>query len=141
LPLTRQIFWAMAFTYIAGFLFNIVLAFTMGDRDAILASPMQQPVAQIFYNSLGRAGGIFFTVCAFIILQFVCFTATQALARTVFAFSRDGLVPGSRLWVVIEKRTGIPINAVWFTVFWCIAINLIALGNYTVGWLAFGRCG
>jgi amino acid transporter len=129
------IFWAMAFTYIAGFLFNIVLAFCMGDPAEILASPIAQPVAQIFYNSLGKSGGIFYTVCAFMILQFVCFTATQALARTFFAFSRDRLIPGSRYWVKIERRTGIPLNAVWITIFWCIALNLIALGNYTVGLL------
>jgi amino acid transporter len=126
------IFWAMAFTYSVGFLFNIVLAFCMGDAASILSSPIGQPVAQIFYNSLGKSGGIFYTVCAFIILQFVCFTATQALARTFFAFSRDRLIPGSRFWVMIEPRTGIPLNAVWITVFWCIALNLIALGNYTV---------
>jgi amino acid transporter len=66
---------AMLFTYLAGFLFNIVLCFCMGDPATILASPIVQPVAQIFYNSLGKSGGIFFTVCGFIIIKFVCFTA------------------------------------------------------------------
>ena len=108
----------MAFTYVAGFLFNIVLAFCMGDPTEILTSSIQQPVAQIFYNSLGKGGGIFYTICAFFILQFVCWAATQALARTFFAFSRDRLVPGSRWWVKIEPRTGIPLNAVWITIFW-----------------------
>ena len=140
----------MAFTYVAGFLFNIVLGFCMGSQEKILASPMAQPVAQIFFNSLGKAGGIFYTVCAFMILQFVCWSATQALARTFFAFSRDRLVPGSRWWVKINRFTGIPLNAVWITVFWsvddildgheheltsdvrCIVINLVALGSYTV---------
>lgn len=121
---------AMLFTYVAGFLFNIVLAFCMGDIDEIIASPVLNPVAQIYYNSLGKGGGIFYTVCAFIILQFVCFTATQALARTFFAFSRDRLVPGSKIWTKINQRTGTPIFAVWISVFWCIAINLVALGSY-----------
>ncbi len=58
---------AMAFTYVAGFLFNIVLCFVMGDPAEILASPIVQPVAQIFYNVLGKSGGIFYTVCAVII--------------------------------------------------------------------------
>ena len=58
---------AMAFTYGAGLLFNIVLCFVMGDVAEILGSPMQQPVAQIFYNVLGEAGGLFYTVCAVII--------------------------------------------------------------------------
>lgn len=54
----------------------------------------------------------------------------QALARTVFAFSRDRLIPLSRIWVVVNKKTGTPLYAVWFSVFWCIAINLIGLGSY-----------
>lgn len=131
---------AMLFTYVAGWLFNIVLAFCMGDTTEILGSPIAQPVAQIFYNSLGKSGGVFYTVCAFIILQFVCFTATQALARTFFAFSRDRLVPGSKIWAVINKRTGTPIYAVWITVFWCIVINLVGLGSYAAISGVFNVC-
>lgn len=54
----------------------------------------------------------------------------QALARTVFAFSRDRLLPFPNLWVKILPLTGTPILAVWISVFWCIAINLIGLGSY-----------
>lgn len=131
---------AMLFTYVAGWLFNIALVFCMGDPAEIIDSPIAQPVAQIFYNSLGRGAGIFFTVCAFIILQFVCFTATQALARTFFAFSRDGLIPLSKLWTNINSRTGTPIYSVWISVFFCIAINLIALGSYTAILGVFNVC-
>lgn len=130
----------MAFTYVAGFLFNIVLVFCMGDPNAIMASPIEQPVAQIYYNSLGRAGGVFYTVCAFIILQFVCFTATQALARTFFAFSRDRLIPGSKIWTIVDPRTGTPLFAVWISVFWCIVINLIGLGSYAAIAGVFNVC-
>ncbi|KAL9579287.1 MAG: hypothetical protein Q9212_005196 [Teloschistes hypoglaucus] len=121
---------AMAFTYIGGFLFNIVLCFVMGDPASILESPMEQPVAQIFYNVLGKGGGVFFTVCAFFIIKFVTFTAMQSLARTVFAFSRDRLLPFSHVWVRINPTTQTPLYAVWISVFWAIAINLIGLGSY-----------
>ena len=121
---------AMLCTYVFGWLFNIVLVFCMGDPTEILASPIYQPVAQIFYNSLGKGAGIFFTVSAFMILQFVCWTATQALARTFFAFSRDKLIPFSHVWTKVNRWTGTPLYAVWISVFWCIAINLIALGSY-----------
>ncbi|GLI76004.1 polyamine transporter tpo5 [Penicillium ochrochloron] len=122
---------AMLFTYVAGFLFNIVLCFCMGDPDEILASPMAQPVAQIFYNSLGKGGGMFFTIAGLIIIKFVTFTAMQALGRTVFAFSRDRLMPFSNVWIKIAPWTGTPLYAVWMSVFFCIAINLIGLGSYT----------
>jgi len=131
---------AMAFTYVAGFLFNIVLVFCMGDPAEILDSKIAQPVAQIFYNSLGSAGGVFYTVCAFIILQFVCFTATQALARTFFAFSRDRLIPGSKIWTKINARTGTPLYAVWLSIALCIIINLVALGSYAAISGVFNVC-
>lgn len=134
---------AMLFTYVVGWLFNIVLCFTMGDingPNGILGSPIEQPVAQIFYNVLGKGGGITFTVCAFIIIKFVTFTAMQALGRTVFAFSRDQLVPFSSLWTKILPLTGTPILAVWISVFWCIAINLIGLGSYTAIAGVFNVC-
>ncbi|KAK4963514.1 polyamine transporter tpo5 [Elasticomyces elasticus] len=131
---------AMLFTYVAGWLFNIVLCFCMGDIADILASPMEQPVAQIFYDVLGKGGGITFTVCAFFIIKFVTFTAMQALGRTVFAFSRDQLVPFSSVWVKILPLTGTPILAVWVSVFFCIAINLIGLGSYTAIAGVFNVC-
>jgi amino acid permease (GABA permease) len=122
---------AMLFTYVAGFLFNIVLCFCMGNPNEILNSPMEQPVAQIFYNSLGKGGGMFFTVAALIIIKFVTFTAMQSLGRTVFAFSRDRLMPFSNVWIKVNSWTGTPLYAVWISVFFCIAINLIGLGSYT----------
>ncbi|KAJ5592014.1 uncharacterized protein N7459_002383 [Penicillium hispanicum] len=122
---------AMLFTYVAGFLFNIVLCFCMGDPTSILGSKMEQPVAQIFYNSLGKGGGMFFTIAALIIIKFVTFTAMQSLGRTVWAFSRDRMLPFSDVWLKITPWTGTPLYAVWISVFFCIAINLIALGSYT----------
>lgn len=122
---------AMLFTYVIGFLFNIVLCFCMGNPAEIVASPMAHRVAQIFYNSLGKGGGMFFTIAALIIIKFVTFTAMQALGRTVFAFSRDRMLPFSNVWVKVAPQTGTPLYAVWISVFFCIAINLIGLGSYT----------
>jgi hypothetical protein len=123
-----------------GWLFTIVLCFCMGSPHAIIYSPIEQPVAQIFYNVLGKAGGITFTVCAFIIIKFVTFTAMQALGRTVFAFSRDRLIPFSNVWTKILPLTGTPILAVWICVFFCIAINLIGLGSYIAILGVFNVC-
>ncbi|OQO14761.1 hypothetical protein B0A48_00143 [Cryoendolithus antarcticus] len=131
---------AMLFTYVAGWLYNIVLCFCMGEPADILASGFAQPVAQIFLNVLGKSGGIVFTVCAFIIIKFVTFTAMQALGRTLFAFSRDRLVPASHIWTKILPLTGTPVLAVWVCVFFCIAINLIGLGSYTAIAGVFNVC-
>lgn len=134
------IFIAMALTYVIGWLFTIVLAYTMGDPADALASSIEQPVVTIFQRNLGNKGAIVFAVCAFLIINAVCMVAIQSLARTVFAFSRDRLLPGSKYWKVVDKRTDTPIIAVWFTVFWCAAINLIALGSYITISAIFNVC-
>lgn len=123
----------MLFTYVAGWLYNIALCFVMGDvsaKDSIIHSPIEQPVAQIFYNVLGKSGSVFYTTCALIILKFGNFAAMQSLTRTIFALSRDGLVPFSGTWTTIMPSTGIPIYAVWISALWAIGINLIGLGSY-----------
>lgn len=84
-----------------------------GDPATTLTSPIGQPVAQIFYDNIGQAGGVFFTVAAFIILNFTGITAIQAGARTVWAFSRDEMLPLSRVWYIINGKTRTPIYAVW----------------------------
>jgi amino acid transporter len=130
----------MVFTYLLGFLFNIVLVFYIGDPAQLLASLIEQPVAQLFYNLLGKGGGIFFTIAAFIILQFVCFIAIQALARTVFAFSRDRLIPFSSIWTRMNPVTQTPLYAVWILIDFCILITLIGLGSYAVIAGVFNIC-
>ena len=64
---------ALAFTYVAGWIYNIVLCIVMGDPNDILYSPMAQPVAQIFYNVLGKKGGLFYTAAAVIVCKFPIF--------------------------------------------------------------------
>ncbi|RFU36272.1 hypothetical protein B7463_g120, partial [Scytalidium lignicola] len=131
---------ALLFTYIGGWIFTIVLTICMGNPEDILSSPIGQPVAQIFYNVLGKGGGIFFTVAAFIVINFGQIVTIQATSRTIFAVSRDNMLPLSRVWYSINKHTGTPLNAVWLVVLFCTAINLIALGSYATVAAIFNVC-
>ena len=121
---------ALGVTYIGGWLYTIVLTYCMGDPTVILVSPIGQPVATVFYNVIGKSGGIFFTVAAFVILNFTAMVSIQAGSRTVWAYARDEMLPLSRIWYKINKTTDTPVYSVWaFTIF-CILINLIGLGSY-----------
>lgn len=121
---------ALTFTYIAGWLFTIVLTYCAGDIQSLINSPIDQPVAQIFYNVLGRQAGCFFTICAAIIFNFTGMVGMQGAARAFWAVARDEMVPFARIWIKIHPRTQTPIYAVWFVATVCICINLIALGSY-----------
>lgn len=122
---------AMTFTYLGGWVWNIILVLCMGDIDSFMNSDYGQPVGQIFYNVLGPKGGIAYCVFALVILQFVGITATHACSRTIWAFARDQMIPLSRVWYKINKKTDTPIYAVWLTIFCAVCINLIGLGSET----------
>ncbi|EEB06987.1 hypothetical protein SJAG_02062 [Schizosaccharomyces japonicus yFS275] len=137
----RAIAIALSLTYVLGAGFNIVLAFTMGNNvTAILNTASGQPVAQIFSNVLGKTGAVCFTVLGFIILNFTGITAIQANARTIWAFSRDDLLPFSKYWYKINKTTTTPLVAVWLNVVFCIALNLIGLGSLETIEAIFSVC-
>lgn len=89
---------------------------------------------------MGKGPAIFFAVAAFIIMNFVCITALQAGSRTIWAFSRDQMLPGSKVWYKIWKKTDTPVLAVWFYSLLCILINLIGLGSYTAISAVFNIC-
>ncbi|KAL6720323.1 polyamine transporter tpo5 [Lecanora helva] len=122
---------AIGASWIVGWLFNIVLAYTVGDPLDKLNSPVAQPVAQIFYEVMGRRPAVFFTVAAYVVQNFGALAAIQAASRTIWAFSRDEMLPLSRIWYKIDKRTQTPIYAVWLLTTCCVLINLVALGSYT----------
>ena len=69
--------------------------------------------AGIFLDSFGKSAAIF----ALIIVmgaQFFCGMASVTTnSRMIYAFSRDGAVPGHRWWHSINKRTRTPTNAIW----------------------------
>ena len=74
------------------------------------------PAAQIFIDAAGGGLGQFLLLIA-IGAQFYCgMSSVTANSRMIYAFSRDGAVPGHRLWSKINKRTRTPTNSIWLAV-------------------------
>jgi amino acid permease (GABA permease) len=70
------------------------------------------PPAQIFFDAVGKRGGL---VLLLIVIgaQFFCgMSSVTANSRMIYAFSRDGALPGSNFWHHINKRTRTPTNAI-----------------------------
>lgn len=87
--------------------FTAALGFQL--QTANVAAP-----AQIFLDAVGRKMSIFLLLIV-IGAQFFCGMASvTANSRMIYAFSRDGAIPGSRFWHRINKRTRTPTNSIWF---------------------------
>ena len=69
--------------------------------------------AAIFLESFGKSMAIFALIIV-IGAQFFCGMASVTTnSRMIYAFSRDGAVPGHKWWHAINKRTRTPTNAIW----------------------------
>ena len=106
--------------------FNKALGFQL--QTANVAAP-----AQIFLDALGKNLAIFVMLIV-IGAQFFCGMASvTANSRMIYAFSRDGAIPGSKFWHSINKRTRTPTNSIWFAVVgaWILVVPAYWKGSLT----------
>ncbi|KAF8272727.1 amino acid/polyamine transporter I [Lactarius quietus] len=128
------IIWATGIGGVLGWAVNVTLAFCMGkDLEGIMNSSFGQPMAQIFFNSLGKEGTL--AMWSFIILGQYMMGSSMMLAasRQSFAFARDGALPFSSWIYRMNGYTKTPVNSVWFCAFGSIALcALVFTGTQAV---------
>ena len=87
--------------------------------------------AQIFFDAVGKSWTIF--MLAIVVgAQFFCGMASvTANSRMIYAFSRDGAIPGSKYWHKINKRTRTPTDGIWLsvTLSWLLVAPAYWLGS------------
>lgn len=105
----------------AGWVLLVAITAAIQDYEAERTSATGLPAAQIFVDAAGNSLGIFLIfICG--VAQFFCGMASvTANSRMVYAFSRDGALPGSQLWAKVNPRTGTPTNSIWL----CTICSLI----------------
>ncbi|OBZ78505.1 GABA-specific permease [Grifola frondosa] len=121
---------AVGIAGILGWAINVAIAFCMGtDLEAIMNSPIGQPMATILFNSFGKKG----TLAVWSVVVFVQFlmgsSILTASSRQMFAFARDQGLPLSRYLYRVNSHTHTPINAVWFSAFIALLLGLLAFAG------------
>ncbi|KAI4111336.1 MAG: hypothetical protein LQ345_006809 [Seirophora villosa] len=112
-----------------GFIIMIVLAATINpDLESVTGTSFGQPMAQIYYDAVGKNGTIGL-MCLLFITQFLMgISIIVAASRQTWAFSRDGALPFSAFFRPISQRFGfIPLRAVWGCAFLAVVLGLLTL--------------
>jgi amino acid permease (GABA permease) len=108
----RGIVWSIVISLIAGWI--LLIGVTGAIQNYAAESTAVTPAAQVFIDAVGHNLGLFLL---FIVVgaQFYCgMSSVTANSRMIYAFSRDGAVPGSQFWHKINPRTRTPTNSIWF---------------------------
>lgn len=127
----RGIVTSVLVSLVAGFALLVAVTAAIQDYPAERTTALGFPPAQIFIDAVGHRLGTGLLFVA-VVAQFFCGMASvTANSRMSFAFSRDGALPGSRLWRRVNPRTGTPTNSIWLCVACSVVLTLPALWSYT----------
>jgi amino acid transporter len=104
-----------------------------------IASQVINAAPELIRQSVGGAGAKFLILIS-IVGQFFCGMAcVTASSRMIYAFSRDGALPGHRIWHRINPTSRTPTNSVWLGVVLAAIVgasSLIQNKGYSVAFFA-----
>ncbi|WP_250556646.1 amino acid permease [Pseudonocardia lacus] len=124
---------AVVVSVVFGFVLLVAVTFAIPDVQGTLDAGADA-VVYIWTEALGAGWAEFMLIIA-VVAQLFCGTASVTSAsRMMFAFSRDGAVPGHRLWRQVARNRA-PVNAVIAICVLAWALMIPTLVNGAVGYL------
>jgi amino acid transporter len=107
----RGIMRAIGYSAITGLLLMLALVYSIRDYKAEAAA--DAPPVQILIDALGLGTAKLLLLIVIGAMLFCGLANMTSNTRQIFAFSRDGAMPGSRWWHSVSSRTRTPVKAVW----------------------------
>ncbi|RDK40063.1 GABA permease [Aspergillus phoenicis ATCC 13157] len=123
------IIWSAGLCGLLGFVSLALIAAVINpDLNAVLNSSFGQPMAQIYYDALGKSGALGFMIVVAIVQFFMGLSLVVAASRQSWAFSRDGALPFSNFFRHVSKRVRYqPVRMVCFVVLISVILGLLCL--------------
>ncbi|KLO10358.1 APC amino acid permease [Schizopora paradoxa] len=120
---------AIGVSAILGWFLILGLLFSIQDYNTTVASPTGEPVAQIFLDTVGTKGAIVLMVIV-IGAMFMCGTfSVTSNSRMMYAFARDGGLPGHKFFRVVSAKRKSPTRTVWLACTLSFILGLPSLGS------------
>jgi amino acid transporter len=125
----RGIVMSILVSLIAGWVLLIGITFAIQAQHYTLYTSALVPPAQIWVTAIGSAGAKLLLLIVIGAQLFCGMSSVTANSRMIYAFSRDGALPGSNLWHQVNKRTRTPTNAIWLAAGGALILGLPYLWN------------
>ncbi|KIK38114.1 hypothetical protein CY34DRAFT_15249 [Suillus luteus UH-Slu-Lm8-n1] len=120
---------AIGVSAVLGWFLILGLLFSIQNLDNTIASPTGQPVAQIFLDTVGNRGAIVLMVIVIGAMYFCGTFSVTSNSRMMFAFARDGGIPGHTFFRKVDSKRGTPVRTVWLACTLSFILGLPSLGS------------
>ncbi|KAJ3561020.1 hypothetical protein NP233_g10456 [Leucocoprinus birnbaumii] len=120
---------AIGVSAILGWFLILGLLFSIQDLDRTISSETGQPVTQIFIDTVGENGAIVLMVIVIGAMYFCGTFSITSNSRMMYAFARDGGIPGHRFLAKVDDRWKSPIRTVWLACTLSFILGLPSLGS------------
>jgi amino acid transporter len=126
----RGIVMSIVISLIAGWILLIGMTFAIQPAHYLTeAGQLGAAPAQIWLDAIGRTAAELLLLVAIGAQLFCGMSSVTANSRMIYAFSRDGALPGSEIWHRVNKRTRTPTNAIWLAAAGALILGLPYLWN------------
>jgi amino acid permease (GABA permease) len=125
----RGIVTSILVSLVAGWILLIGITFAIQNYGTEVGATV--PPAQIFVDAIGATGGKLLLLVAIGAQLFCGMSSVTANSRMIYAFSRDGALPGAAIWHRINPKTRTPTNAIWLAAGGALILGLPYLWNDT----------
>jgi amino acid transporter len=125
----RGIVMSIVVSLFAGWLLLIGITFAIQKAQYPTYTGALVPPAQVFATAIGDTGAKLLLLVAIGAQLFCGMSSVTANSRMIYAFSRDGALPGSAVWHRVNKRTRTPTNAIWLAAAGALILGLPYLWN------------
>ena len=118
---------------VSGIFGYVMLAFvTLAIQNLDKSAAASNPFIDILKTALGERSGNIVLATVTLAMWFCGLSCVTSTSRMIFAFSRDGGLPGSKLWGAISDRFRTPAAAVWLAsiaafLLPCVVYSLVLL--------------
>jgi amino acid permease (GABA permease) len=124
----RGIVMSIVVSLFAGWVLLIGVTFAIQHYASESLAPV--PGAQVMIDAMGRGGAELLLLIVIGAQLFCGMSSVTANSRMIYAFSRDGALPGSSFWHRVNKRTRTPTNAIWLAAGGALILGLPYLWNF-----------
>ncbi|KAE8357040.1 amino acid/polyamine transporter I [Aspergillus coremiiformis] len=138
----RAIVGGLVLNFLAGLVFLLPIGFVLPDISMLANLASGQPVPPIFKSATGSSAGAFCLLIPLLMLGIICGVGcVTAASRCVWAFARDGAIPGSKWFKKVHPSLdNIPLNAMLLCMIIELLLGLIYFGS-TAAFNAFSGVG